>query len=193
MKRAVLITLILILVAYTLADQARAYTVNLIYYASAGLMDEEMALLEDGCIIQLIFTNGVISPPAPWNGNPQGDNVLWEYTSTGAGVSGLNTGQFLDFYQYDSSLQPGNFVYIRFFNASSWPDVTFYGQSALHTLTDFFQLDIWDVTAGGLYLWTEYPFMIIPEPETWLTMLPALIFAIFIFRRKRKEKKTTTG
>jgi hypothetical protein len=195
MKRAVLITLILILVAYTLADQARAYTVNLIYYASAGLMDENMALLEDGCIIQLIFTNdATISPPAPWNGRPQGDDVLWEYTSTGTGIPDTNpgTGQFLDMYQYTGG-DLGKYVYIRFFNASSWPDVTFYGQSPLHTLTDFFTLDIWDVTAGGLYLWTEYPFMIIPEPETWLTMLPALIFAIFIFRRKRKEKKTKTG
>ena len=192
MKRAVLITLILLLVAYTLADRARAYTVNLIYYASTGLMDENMALLEDGCIIQLIFTNdATISPPSPWNGRPQGDDVLWEYTSIGTGTD--QPGQFLDFYQYDSSLQPGNFVYIRFFNADNWVDVTYYGQSPLHTLTDFFQLDIWDVTAGGLYLWTEYPFMIIPEPETWLTMLPALIFAIFIFRRKRKEKKTKTS
>jgi hypothetical protein len=193
MKKSILTTLILLLIAYAMVDQAQAYTVTLIYRATEGLMDENMTLLEDGCIIQLIFTDsGVISPPAPWNGSPTGDNVLWEYTHTGDGVGPSDTGQFLDIYSYDSSLL-GKYVYIRFFNASSWPDVTFYGMSPLHTLTDFFQLDIWDVTAGGLYLWTEYPFMIIPEPETWLTMLPALIFAVFIFRRKRKEKKAKTG
>ena len=191
MKKIALTTLILLLLVFSLADIARAYTVNLIYYNSVGLMDENMALLEDGCIIQLIFTNDAVqNPPQPWNGRPSGDDVLWEYTSIGTGTA--QPGQFLDFLQYDSSLQPA-FVYVRFFNANNWVDVTFYGQSPLHTLTDFFTLDIWDVTAGGLYLWTEYPFMIIPEPETWLTMLPALIFAIFIFRRKRKEKKTKTS
>jgi len=193
MKKIALTTLILLLLVFSSADIARAYTVNLIYYASTGLMDEEMALLEDGCIIQLIFTNDAVrNPPQPWNGRPSGDDVLWEYTSTGTGVTDPDTGRFLDFYRYTSG-DLGKYVYIRFFNADNWVDVTFYGQSPLHTLTDFFTLDIWDVTAGGLYLWTEYPFMIIPEPETWLTMLPALIFAIFIFRRKRKEKKTKTG
>jgi hypothetical protein len=190
MKRAILIIFILILITYALADRAQAYAVNLIYYNSVGLMDEDMALLEDGCIIQLIFApTGVISPPSPWNGRPTGDNVLWEYTSPSG-----DDGTFLDSYSFDSSLI-GQQVYIRFFNATTWPMVTFYGVSPLYTLDElfFFPIDLWDVTDGGLYLWTEYPFMIIPEPETWLTMLPALIFAIFIFRRKRKEKKVKTG
>jgi len=192
MNKLILITLILLLITYAMVEQAQAYVVNLIYRNTTGLMDENMALLEDGCIIQLIFTNdATISPPSPWNGRPQGDDVLWEYTSIGTNAP-ADSGQFLDLYQYTSG-DLGKYVYIRFFNADNWVDVTFYGQSPLHTLTDFFTLDIWDVTAGGLYLWTEYPFMIIPEPETWLTMLPALIFAIFIFRRKRKEKKTKTS
>jgi|GEM_PF-1627406 len=193
MKRAVFIILILLLITYALVDRAQAYVVNLIYRNTTGLMDENMALLEDGCIIQLIFTNNAGWPPPPsvYNGRPTGDNVLWETTSIGTNAP-ANSGQFLDLYQYTSG-DLGKYVYIRFFNADNWVDVTFYGQSPLHTLTDFFRLDIWDVTAGGLYLWTEYPFMIIPEPETWLTMLPALIFAIFIFRKKRKEKKTKTG
>ncbi|MEA1928270.1 MAG: hypothetical protein U9N73_08680 [Candidatus Auribacterota bacterium] len=193
MKKVILTTLILLLIAYVMVDLAQAYTVTLIYRNTVGLMDENMALLEDGCIIQLIFTNDTTrDPPQPWNGRPSGDDVLWEYTSIGAGGVDPGSGQFIDSFDYDSA-NLGKYVYIRFFNASTWPQVTFYGMSPLHTLTDFFQLDIWDVTAGGLYLWTEYPFMIIPEPETWLTMLPALIFAIFIFRRKRKEKKTKTG
>jgi hypothetical protein len=193
MKKVILTTLILLLISYAMVDQAQAYTVTLIYRATEGLMDENMTLLEDGCIIQLIFTNDTtISPPSPWNGRPQGNDVLWEYTSIGAGGVAPGSGQFIDSFDYDSA-NLGKYVYIRFFNANNWVDVTFYGQSPLHTLTDFFQLDIWDVTAGSLYLWTEYPFMIIPEPETWLTMLPALIFAVFIFRRKRKEKKAKTG
>ncbi len=193
MKKVILTTIILLLIIYTVADRAQAYTVTLIYRATSGLMDENMALLEDGCIIQLIFTNDTTrDPPWPYNGSPTGDDVLWEYTSIGAGGVTPGSGTFLDSYDFDSS-NLGKYVYIRFFNASSWPQVTYYGMSPLHTLTDFFQLDIWDVTAGGLYLWTEYPFMIIPEPETWLTMLPALIFAVFIFRRKRKEKKAKTS
>lgn len=172
---------------------APGYTVNLIYYASTGLMDENMALLEDGCIIQLIFTTnpGWPNPPQVYNGRPSGGDVLWQTVHTGDGVVDPDTGRFTAQFQYDSSLL-GDYVYVRFFNAPSWPDVTYYGQTPLHTLSDFFQLDIWDITAGGLYLWTEYPFMIIPEPATWLTLLPGLALAAFIFRKKKKEGAEAT-
>ncbi|MDP8236848.1 MAG: hypothetical protein P9M08_10735 [Candidatus Erginobacter occultus] len=194
MKKTVLtIFAAALLLAAGLPGTARGYTVNLIYYASTGLMDENMALLEDGAIIQLIFTTnpGWPSPPSVYNGRPTGGDVLWQTTSTGAGVFDPDTGRFSEQFQYDSSFL-GDYVYVRFFNAPSWPDVTYYGQTPLHTLSDFFQLDIWDITAGGLYLWTEYPFMIIPEPATWLTLLPGLALAAFIFRKKKKEGEEAT-
>jgi len=182
----------LLLVAGT-PGTVRGYTVNLIYYNSVGLMDENMALLEDGCIVQLIFTTnpGWPSPPSVYNGRPTGGDILWETTSIGTNAP-ANTGRFLDLFQYDSSLL-GNYVYVRFFNAPTWPQVTYYGQTPLHTLSDFFRLDIWDITAGGLYLWTEYPFMIIPEPATWLTLLPGLALAAFIFWKKKNRRAEATG
>ncbi len=182
-----------ILLVAGLPGTARGYTVDLIYYATTGLMDENMALLEDGCIIQLIFTTdpGWPSPPSVYNGRPTGGDVLWQITRTGDGVIDVDTGRFSSEYQYDSSLL-GDYVYVRFFNAPTWPQVTYYGQTPLHTLSDFFQLDIWDITAGGLYLWTEYPFMIIPEPATWLTLLPGLALAAFIFRKKKSGEAKAT-
>lgn len=193
MKRTTLISFTLaLLLAAGLPGGARAYVVNLIYLNRVGLMDENMALLEDGCIIQLVFTNsaGWPSPPSVYNGRPTGGDVLWETTTIGTNAT-VNTGSFLDMYQYDSSLL-GKYVYVRFFNAPSWPQVTYYGQTPLHTLSDFFRLDIWDITAGGLYLWTEYPFMIIPEPATWLTLLPGLALAAFIFRKKKHRTTKST-
>lgn len=191
MKRVILITSFLLLIACILADQAQSYTIRLIYLNTVGLMDENMALLEDGCIIQLIFTDDQLrDPPSPLNGRPTGDDVLWEYSYIGHGNVTPGTGTFRDSFDFNDEYV-GKYVYIRFFNAAAWPDVTYYGMSPLHTLTDFF--DFWDVTDGELYLWTEYPFMIVPEPETWLTLLPALAFAIFIFRKKRKDKKAKNG
>lgn len=194
MKRTTLIIFAFALLLFAgLPRGARAYVVNLLYYATTGLMDENMALLEDGCIIQLVFTNsaGWPSPPSVYNGRPTDGDVLWQMTSTGAGVSDPDTGRFVAQFQYDSSLL-GKYVYVRFFNAPTWPQVTYYGQTPLHTLSDFFQLDIWDITAGGLYLWTEYPFMIIPEPATWLTLLPGLALAGFIFRKKKHRQSKST-
>ncbi len=193
MKRTTLIIFTLaLLLATGLPGGARAYVVNLIYLNRVGLMDENMTLLEDGSIIQLVFTNspGWPSPPSVYNGRPTGGDVLWETTAIGTNAT-INTGSFLEMYQYDSSLL-GKYVYVRFFNAPTWPQVTYYGQTPLHTLSDFFRLDIWDITAGGLYLWTEYPFMIIPEPATWLTLFPGLALAAFIFRKKKKERAEAT-
>lgn len=176
------------------AGAAEAYTVNLLYYASEGLMDENMALLEDGAYIQLIFTDdpGWPSPPSVYNARPTGGDVLWQTTETGAGIFDEDTGRFSEQFQYDSQFL-GDYVYVRFFNAPMGPQITHYGQTPLHTLSEFFTLDIWDITAGGLYLWTEYPFMIIPEPQTWLTLLPGLALAAYIFRKKKNKEAEETG
>jgi len=170
-------------ISLALAGEARAYTVNLIYYTSRGLMDEYMRFLENGDIVQLIYSpDNVRDPPNIYNGMPTGDDVLWETTTIGGG----GPGQFLDLFQYSSNLSGGH-VYIRFFNAPIMGQVTYYGMSPLHTLSDLFGFDIWDITSGGLYLWTEYPFVVIPEPETWLTLLPAVMAGIFIYRKSRKK------
>lgn len=192
MKKLILTTLILLLIPYLFCDRARAYSVTLVYRATEGLMDENMTLLEDWDIIQLIFTTDTTRhPPNITNGMPTGDDVLWETTHIGAGGVPPGSGRFIDSFDYDSA-DLGKYVYIRFFNASVMGQVQFYGMSPLHTLSELLftgsYLDVWDVTAGGLYLWTEYPFIVIPEPGTWLTMLPALIFAIFIFRKKSRKK-----
>jgi hypothetical protein len=174
---------------FAAAPSARAYTVNLIYYTSRGLMDEHMAFLAQYDMVQLIYTgaDGQIDPPNIYNGMPGGDDILWQSTDIG----GAGPGQFLDLFQYSSNTS--GTVYIRFFNAPVMGQVTYYGMSPLHTLSDLFGFDIWDITAGGLYLWTEYPFVVIPEPETWLTLLPALLLGMYMYRRSRKKVNRTAG
>ncbi len=193
MTKKIFITVILLSIAGFFSARVWGYNVTLIYRNTVGLMDEHMTLLEDGDLVQLIFTNDLTrNPPNIMNGMPTGDDVLWEGTVIGAGVGPSGTGTFIDSYQYSSG-DLGKYVYIRFFNASVMGQVTYYGMSGLHTLSELLfsgtLIDVWDVTAGGLYLWTEYPFIVVPEPGTWLTMLPALVFAIFIFRKRKKDKQ----
>lgn len=172
------------------AGEARAYTVNLIYYTSRALADQFGISLQDGDIVQLIYSSdNVRNPPNIYNGMPTGDDVLWESTVIGQNMGG-DPGKFLELFQYDSSLSGGK-VYIRFFNAPVMGQVTYYGMSPLHVLSDMFGIDVWDVTAGGLYLWTEYPFIVIPEPETWLTLLPAVLLGMYMYRRNRKKTART--
>ena len=170
------------------APGAQAITVSLIYTASHGLSDERgpYNFLEDGDLVQLIYAgpDGEIDPPQPWNARPGGDDVLWETTVIGTGTT--EPGEFIHTFPTATA---GAKVYIRFFNASSTAHVTYYGLSALHTVQDLGGFDYWDMTAGGLYLWTEYPFMVIPEPETWVTLVTALALGIFVFSRRKKNKK----
>ncbi|MCX6347957.1 MAG: hypothetical protein NTV79_00430 [Candidatus Aureabacteria bacterium] len=182
---------VILAVLLSAAGNAAAYNVDLEYYVDSpyGLADEFRVLLEQYDMVQLIYAgpDGVINPPNIYNGMPQGDDVLWE----GFGIDAGGTFYRL-FEHYDSSLL-GDYVYIRFFNADVMGQVTFYGLSPLHQLSeDFFGLDIWDVTEGGLYLWTEYPFIVIPEPETWLTLLPALAAGIFVYKKRKSNKKAVT-
>lgn len=177
---------------FAAASEARAYTVNLIYYTSQALADELGFSLENGDIVHLIYSpDAIINPPNLYNGMPTGNDVLWDTTVIGAGGGGA--GQFLDLDQYSSAFSGGR-VYIRFFNAPNMGQVTYYGLSPLHVLSELFiGYDIWDITAGGLYLWTEYPFIVIPEPETWLTLLPALLLGIYIYRKSRKKCARANG
>lgn len=188
MRKTTLTTPILLLAVFSLAVTVRADPVFFTYYNSESLMDEDLNLLEDGCIVQLIYSpDATIGPPSVYNGRPTGNDVLWETIHIGDGGVDPNTGSFLSTFVYDDSWQPG-YVYVRFFNAPSWPFVTYYGQSPLHTLSDFWGFEVWDATEGALFLYTTYPFMIIPEPETWLTLLPALAFAVLIYRKKKKKE-----
>ena len=160
-----------------------AITVSLIY-TGTGLMDENFALLEEGDLIQLIYAgpDGQIDPPQLMNGMPGGDDVLWAGTT----IDSDGDGGFTDVFN-DATV--GATVYVRFFNAGVMGQVSYYGLSALHTVQDLGGFDFWDMTAGGLYLWTEYPFIVVPEPATLLTLFPALLVGIFVFFRRKKENK----
>jgi hypothetical protein len=195
MRKSLTMLTLLLGLAGLWPGSARSVTVTLYYEASIGLMDENMALLEDGCIVQLIYSpDTTIDPPSVYNGRPSGDEVLWQTTYIGTGMEDDDTGRFISSFQFESSEWLPGYVYVRFFNAPTWDQVTYYGQSPVHQLSDSFPwIDLWDVTEGGLYLWTEYPFMIIPEPETWLTLLPGLALAAFIFRKKRKREAGSIG
>lgn len=184
MNKAALATLILILAVLACAEMVWADPVFLFYYNSVGLRDEDLALLEDGCIIQLIYAgaDGQIDIPSVYNGGTTGDDVIWQTTSIDDGAGG-----FSSLFVYDDSYS-GEFVYVRFFNAPSWPNVTYYGQTPLHALSDFLGFETWDITDGGLFLYTAYPFMIIPEPETWATLISGLAFAALFFRKKKKNE-----
>jgi len=184
LRTTILLSALLAAALLAIAGEASAYTVNLIYFNTRALADELGISLQPNDIIQLIYSpDEVRDPPNLYNGRPTGDDILWETT----GIDGPGPGQFLDLFQYDSALSGTGHVYVRFFNASNMSLVSYYGMSPLHTLSDLFGFDIWDITQGGLYLWTEYPFMVIPEPETWLTLLPALLLGMYLYGRSRKK------
>jgi len=160
-----------------------AITVSLIY-TGTGLMDEDYAFLEEGDLVQLIYAgpDGQIDPPRMDNGLPSGDDVLW----AGTAIDAAGDGGFTDVF---NTATVGAKVYVRFFNAGVMGQVTYYGLSQLHTVQDLGGFDYWDITAGGLYLWTEYPFIVVPEPETWLTLLPVLLIGVFIYSRRKKHNQ----
>jgi hypothetical protein len=164
---------------------AGASTVNLIY-SGHGLMDENMAYLQNGDMIQLIYSpDATIGAPNASDGMPTGNDVLWESITASGGNGSFSSSNI----NYDSSLQ-GGYVYIRFFNSSTMGTVTYYGLTGLHQLQDNgFGFDLWDVTPTGAYWWTEYPFIVIPEPPTWLVLLPAGILGILVFRKREKKNK----
>ena len=164
MRSTCLLLLNILLILSWFAGISPAYEVELEYFNSVGLKDENFITLKDGSAIQLIFTpDASIDPPDPSTGEPAGDDVLWEQSSIGTGMEDPDTGQFDDSYYYDSAEQPA-YVYIRFFNAPRLEAVTYYGISRLHRLSDIFRKDIWDATAGGLSLWTEYPITVLSNP-----------------------------
>ncbi len=139
--------------------------------------------LESGALVQLIYSqSGIISPPNPSTGGLQGDNILWATTT-------IDAGRFSDSIFYESTVWQPGFIYVRFWNAPTIQQATYFGLSPLHALSDFFGFETWDITAGGLFLYTEYPFMIIPEPETWLTLLPGMALAAFVFRKKKNRRE----
>jgi hypothetical protein len=154
-----------ILIALTLCGPGRAfaYTVNLFYYTSAPLGDRNLDPLPVGCLVQLIHAQAALPlAPDPYTGLPSGDDLLWEGTAIGADQTDIAPpGEFSDLYSYQSG-DSGTGVYIRFFDSPNMSQVTYYGVSPLHTLSDLFGNDIWDITAGGLSLWTEHTFS--PSP-----------------------------
>lgn len=164
---------------------ARGYQVLLQYSSSEVLYDsDETTPLSSGCLVQLIYSQtGTISPPNPSSGGLQGDNILWATTTIDA------NGRFSSSLFYESTVWQPGYIYVRFWNAPTIQGATYYGLSPLHLLQDFIGFEVWDITAGELFLYTEYPFMIIPEPETWLTLLPGMALAAIVFRRKRRDRE----
>lgn len=177
-----------LLAAILVPGAAAQQNIELTYFNTVALMDEFQAILPDGSLVHLIYTpSGTIEPPSLWTGLPTGDNILWATTDTDEGI-------YFGTQEYDSSLIDGTgSVYIRFFNAPSlvYGELTYYGLTPLHTLGDgiFPELPFIDFYEMGLYLWTEYPFMIIPEPAAWITMIPAMGMGLLAYRKSLKKKK----
>lgn len=188
MRKVLLTALVIVSALAVLPPAGRA--IQLVYFNSVALMDQFQGILPDGSLVQIIYTpTGTISPPSIYSGMPTGDNVLWQTTVTQDGfVGGTIT--------YPSTLIDGTgAVYVRFFNVPHLTGTGFYGLSPLHVLgsgidPDFDPgLDFWDITEMGLYLWTEYPFTIIPEPAAWITMIPAMGMGLLAYRKSLKKKK----
>ena len=163
----------------------RAYQVLLSYSSGSVLFDSDATTqLDSGCLVQLIYSqSGTIFEPNPSTGGLQGDNILWATTTIDA------TGRFSSSLFYESTTWQPGYIYVRFWNAPTIQGATWYGLSDVHFLQDFLGFEVWDITAGGLFLYTKYPFMIIPEPETWLTLLPGMALAAIVFRRKRRDRE----
>ena len=176
MKAAFIITLTL-LVSFLAASPAAA---TWLVYSGSGLRDENGVLLQTGDLIQLIYSpDATLGDPNPLNGMPTGNDVLWQTTA----INAAGTGTFSGTYEFSGL----GYVYIRFFNSDTLATVTYYGTLGPHTLYDLWGWDLWDSTAVGAYLWTVYPFVVIPEPATWLLLLPAGILGVIIFRKKKKK------
>lgn len=188
MKKGLLTALAMILALAVLPPAGRA--IQLIYFNTEILRDQFGNMLPDGSLVQIIYTpSGTREPPSIYSGMPTGDNVLWQTTVTSDGWIGGGI-------SYPSSLIDGTgAVYVRFFNVPHLTGTGFYGMSPLHVLgsgidPDFDPgVDFWDVTEMGLYLWTEYPFTIIPEPAAWMTMIPAMGMGLLAYRKSLKKKK----
>ena len=97
------------------------------------------------CMVQCIYAgaDGVINPPNPADGSPTGDDQLLEmeevagryYTVIGEGYPfSPNTGKFAEDFRH--SLNIGNKIYCRAWNAVSFAAATCYGNSALYAITN---------------------------------------------------------
>jgi len=174
--------LILILLGAGLAlPAAGSATMINLTYSGTGLMNEDMAYLPAGSIVYILSVgvDGSIDPPNPLNGMAGGDDV-W----LGGTTISDNVGSF----SASIDVEKDTVVYIRFFNDSVMGEVTYYGVSGLYTVSDPFNIgiDFWDVTPAGSYFWTEYPWHVVPEPETWLMFLPALLGGAWYGLRRRR-------
>lgn len=159
-----------------------AVSATTLYYFGTGLMDQNMAYLPPGSIIHIIALGGA-SPTEPddFTGLPTGPDTLLGITTIGD-----NAGSFSS----NVEVPLGTVVYIRFFNADTMGEVTYYGLTGFWTVSDPFGIgvDFWDVTPSGSYFWTEYPFIVVPEPASWLTLLPGLLGGGWYLRRRKREK-----
>ncbi len=142
---------------------AAAYDVSLLYFTSVPIGDRNLDPLPVGCLVQLIHSEGALPlPPDLYYGLPSNGDLLWEWTAIGSVQTGAaRPGEFSDLYYYQSG-EAGTGVYVRFFDAADLNQATYYGVSPLHTLSDLFGTDIWDITAGGLSLWAESTFSVSP-------------------------------
>ncbi len=182
------LTTLVLLALLALPGAALATNVTLIY-SGTGLMDENMAYLQPGDLVYILSVgpDGQIDPPRPDTGGAGGDDVLLGTTTISDGVG--------SFAASISNVPVGTVVYIRFFNSAIMGQVTYYGLTGLWTVSDPFGIgvDVWDVTPAGSYFWTEYPWIVVPEPGTWLLLLPALAAGVWLEVRRKRRKRDPVG
>lgn len=168
-----------LLAFFLLADPASA---TWLLYNGSDLEDENGDPLEQFDMIQLIYSpDATLGDPNPLDGMPTGNDVLWDSTTVDA------DGDFSGSVEFDNALV-GDYVFIRFFNSDTMGTVTYYGVLGPHELRDIAGFDLWDTTPLGTYIWSIYPFTVIPEPPTWLVLLPAGLAGAVIFRRSKKRR-----
>ncbi len=180
MKTALILTLTLLALISCAAPASATWLV----YNGSGLEDENGVLLQTGDMIQLIYSPDNFLTPLPddsVDGMPVGNDVLWETIAIGD-----TAGSFTGMYDFGTTT---GYVFIRFFNSTSMGTVTYYGTLGPHTLDPTAGFDWWDSTLTGAYIWTQYPFIVVPEPATWLLLLPAGILGVVIFRKKNERNK----
>ncbi|HQU58158.1 MAG: T9SS type A sorting domain-containing protein [Calditrichaeota bacterium] len=117
------------------------YTITI--FNSLPIEDENNVILEDGDVIQVIYAkeDGAIDPPLmnigqPDNGSVSPNDSLLETHVIGEGQA-PNTGYFFFSLNIDpSGTHPiqGDYIYLRFFNDSSLPLATYYGDAALYQI-----------------------------------------------------------
>ena len=184
-------------VAVVATGPARGTIIQLELYNSYPLVNSDSITplagnSSAGDLVQVIATgpDNAIEAPSAGSGLPSGDDTVLFTLHVGTGIPSSGTG-LLDAYplDYSSALVASNF-YVRFWNAASVTNSTYYGNSAIFQLLSgdaFNQAQLDFVPTSGSPHTTDQPFglNVVPEPSS-LFLFGLVVFGVWTWKRQRQ-------